>query len=207
MNLLLKYFPKLSQTQQEQFRQLDYLYRYWNDQINVLSRKDMDHLYERHVLHSLAIAKFIQFNAHTQVLDVGTGGGFPGIPLAIIFPQVEFTLVDSIGKKIKVVNEVSSALELNNVKGIHSRVEQIKEQFHFVTSRAVTAMPRFYPWVKKKFLKEQINERANGILALKGGDLHGELNSFANQPQIIEISDFFEEDFFDTKKIIYFEMH
>jgi len=203
LEILDKYFPDLEPQKSTDFSKLEDLYIFWNEKINVLSRKDIDKLLERHILHSLAIAKFIQFNPGTKILDVGTGGGFPGIPLAIMFPDCHFTLVDSIGKKIKVVNEVSSALELKNVIAKQVRAEEIKDKFHFVVSRAVTAMPRFYPWVKKSFTKKPIGPMNNGIIALKGGDLTEELRDFKKRHKIIELNNYFEEEFFDTKKIVY----
>lgn len=201
IELILKYFPELSKTQIEQFTQLEALYTEWNSQINVISRKDMDSLYEKHILHSLGIAKVIEFAPGTKVLDVGTGGGFPGIPLAILFPDTQFTLVDSIGKKILVVNEVSTALGLTNVRGIHTRAEGVKEKFHFVISRAVTRMPEFLKWLKGKFEKEQINTKHNGVLYLKGGDLGEELAGL--RCELTSLSKHFEEEFFETKKVVY----
>jgi len=176
METLLKHFPDLTEKQIKQFSKLEELYTFWNAQINVISRKDVDNFYERHVLHALAIAKIISFKPDTKILDVGTGGGFPGIPLAILFPEAEFLLVDSIGKKIKVVNEVAASLGLENVEGIHQRAEKVKGNFDFVVSRAVTRMNRFVPWVKNKFRSHSFNDLPNGIIYLKGGDLHEELN-------------------------------
>src|ERR1700740_2155446 len=167
-DIITKYFPNLSSQQIDHFGQLLELYTFWNNQINVISRKDIDLLYERHVLHSLGIAKVTQFGKGTKILDVGTGGGFPGIPLAILFPGCDFLLVDSIGKKIKVVTEVAAALGLKNVRATHERAEKIDEKFHFVVSRAVTEFPEFYTWIKNKFSKEQFNHFENGILYLKG---------------------------------------
>lgn len=201
VELIQKYFPELSEVQKKQFDQLEELYKEWNSKINVISRKDTDSLYEKHVLHSLGIAKVMEFAPGTKVLDVGTGGGFPGIPLAILFPESSFTLVDSIGKKILVVNEVSSALGLKNVTAIHSRVEQVKEKFHFVVSRAVTQMPDFLRWLKGKFEKEQFNPRHNGVLYLKGGDLGEELAGI--RCEIFNLNRYFEEEFFETKKVVY----
>ena len=171
VELIQKYFPNLTEKQIEQFIKLDELYKEWNEKINVISRKDMDSLYEKHILHSMGIAKVMAFSDRTKVLDIGTGGGFPGIPLAILFPEVHFTLVDSIGKKITVVKEVSEGIGLKNITAIHSRAEDIKGQFHFVVSRAVTQMPVFLRWLRGKFDKEQFNTKHNGVLYLKGGDL------------------------------------
>lgn len=203
INLLLKYFPDLTDIQKDRFSRLQELYTYWNEQINVISRKDTENFYERHVLHSLGIAKIMEFKDGSSILDIGTGGGFPGIPLAILFPNCQFTLVDSIGKKIKVVNEVASALGLKNVKGIHARADTIHEKFDFVVSRAVTAMPAFMTWVEKKFKKENKNTLPNGILYLKGGDLIEEMSSIKKYYQFHDLSKIFEEDFFETKKVVY----
>lgn len=202
MEIILKYYPSLSERQVQQFSMLKSLYEEWNAQINVISRKDMDDFYERHVLHSLAIGKHIQFSDDTQLLDVGTGGGFPGVPLAILFPNCQFTLVDSIGKKIKVVKEVVNALGLTNVSALQTRAEELKGNYDFVVSRAVTQMKDFVPWVRKKFNKTQRNELPNGILYLKGGDLSEELAYFP-KAVITNISKYFEEPFFETKKIVY----
>jgi 16S rRNA (guanine527-N7)-methyltransferase len=202
-DLLLKYFPNITQTQREQFEQLPGLYNFWNNQINVISRKDIDQLYERHVLHSLGIAKIITFLPGESVLDVGTGGGFPGIPLAILFPDTQFYLVDSIGKKIKVVQEVAKALDLQNVKATHLRAEQVDEKFDFVISRAVTRLKEFYPWVKGKFSKPSKNTLPNGILYLKGGDLEQEIAESGLAVQQFHLKDYFEEEFFETKQVIY----
>ena len=202
MQIIHKYFPDLTEKQIQQFTDLKELYEHWNAQINVISRKNMDALYTNHILHSLAIAKVIQFEKGTKVLDIGTGGGFPGIPLAILFPEVEFLLVDSIGKKIKVVNEVSTAIGLTNVHTMHERAENIKETFDFVVSRAVTNMTDFKKWVKGKFNKKHNNSLKNGILYLKGGDLSEELRGISHTKH--EISDSFKEEFFETKKVIYF---
>lgn len=204
MKNLLRYFPDLSETQQEQFAQLPKLYAEWNDKINVISRKDIENLLERHVIHSLGIAKVQAFKPGTQVLDVGTGGGFPGIPLAILYPESEFLLVDSIGKKIKVVNEVASALGLTNVRGEHMRAEQVEGNFHFVVSRAVTRLASFYPWVKDKFKKQSNHQHKNGILYLKGGDLSDELKeSKLKRIKSYALSEYFQEEFFETKQVIY----
>lgn len=202
MELITKYFPDLTPQQIEQFKQLQSLYQEWNEKINVISRKDIDELYERHVLHSLAIAKVVQFQPDTSVLDVGTGGGFPGIPLAILFPETQFYLIDAIGKKIKVVQEIALALGLKNVRAEQIRAEKVKEEFDFVVSRAVTQMSQFVPWVRKKIKKESIHTFKNGIFYLKGGDLAEELAPFASVQQF-NIANFFEEDFFETKKVVY----
>jgi 16S rRNA (guanine527-N7)-methyltransferase len=201
--LIVKYFPDLTAQQQEQFAALADLYTHWNQQINVISRKDTDSLYERHVLHSLGIAKVMGFLPGEQVLDVGTGGGFPGIPLAIMFPETSFHLVDSIGKKIKVVQEVASALGLKNVKATHSRAEQIPGKFNFVVSRAVTQLKDFYPWVKDKFERKSVNKIPNGILYLKGGDLKQEIAESGLAVQQYFLKNYFEEEFFETKQVIY----
>ena len=201
VQIINKYFPNLSEEQKSQFQQLETLYKDWNEKINVISRKDIDEFYERHVLHSLGIAKIMEFADGTKVLDIGTGGGFPGIPLAILFPNVEFTLVDSIGKKITVVNAVAESLGLKNVKAYHERAEKIKDKFHFVVSRAVTQMPVFLCWLKGKFEKEQFNPKHNGVLYLKGGDLGEELAGI--KCEIYHLKDQFEEEFFDTKKVVY----
>ena len=203
-NLLIeKYFPSLTIEQKIKFDKLYTVYDKWNNQINVISRKDMDHFYERHVLHSLSIAKIINFEPDTTLIDIGTGGGFPGIPLAILFPQCSFTLVDSIGKKIKVVKEVCDELGINNVIALHSRAEQINEQFDFIISRAVTSMPIFLTWVKNKLKNENKNELENGILYLKGGDLKEEMKTVKKHIRYYKITDFFDESFFETKKIVY----
>ncbi|MDC0339355.1 16S rRNA (guanine(527)-N(7))-methyltransferase RsmG [Flavobacteriales bacterium] len=205
MESIVKYFPDLSEKQIKQFSELKGLYQHWNEQINVISRKDIDNFYERHVLHSLAIAKVISFEPETTLLDVGTGGGFPGIPLAILFPECKFHLVDSIGKKIKVVNEVSIALGLTNLSSEHQRAEEIKGSFDFVISRAVTRLNRFIPWVNTKFKSKNNNTIRNGILYLKGGDLHEELNEakLKYKPTLYKIPDFFEGEFFETKQVVY----
>lgn len=203
MQILKGYFSDLTDIQINQFCALEDLYKYWNSKINVISRKDIDQLYLKHVLHSLAIAKVIQFSKGTKVLDVGTGGGFPGIPLAILFPQVDFTLLDSIGKKVKVVDAVSSAVGLKNIRTVHSRVESINEKFDFVVSRAVTNMTDFKLWVKSSFNKKHNNTLRNGILSLKGGDLSVELKGISYKQYLI--SDIFQEDFFIEKKVIYID--
>ena len=201
VELIQKYFPNLTEKQIEQFIKLDELYKEWNEKINVISRKDMDSLYEKHILHSMGIAKVMAFSDRTKVLDIGTGGGFPGIPLAILFPEVHFTLVDSIGKKITVVKEVSEGIGLKNITAIHSRAEDIKGQFHFVVSRAVTQMPVFLRWLRGKFDKEQFNPKQNGVLYLKGGDLAEELAGLKSE--IFNLKDYFEGEFFETKKVVY----
>lgn len=203
MDIIQKYFPDLTEEQNRQFILLQSLYEEWNNKINVISRKDIDQLYERHVLHSLAIAKIIRFKNKTSILDVGTGGGFPGIPLAILFPECSFHLVDSIGKKINVVQEISLALNLRNITPEQIRAEKIKNQYDFIVSRAVTAFPAFYNWVRKKIKHESKNELKNGILYLKGGDLNKELKDFKSRIKTFEISKFYSESFFETKKIIY----
>jgi 16S rRNA (guanine527-N7)-methyltransferase len=203
MEIILKYFPELTSGQQEKFRELERLYRDWNEKINLISRKDIDHLYEKHILHSLSIAKIIRFKSMTSILDVGTGGGFPGIPLAIFFPEVKFHLIDSIGKKIKVVQEVSEKLSLKNVKAEQIRAEDVEDQYDFVVSRAVTRLKPFYCWVRDKFLKGGFNSLDNGILYLKGGELDEELKELGKKAKVFELSDFFEEEFFETKKVVY----
>ena len=202
MELILKYFPDLTEDQIIKFKKLEALYHDWNIKINVVSRKDIDELYLRHVLHSLAIAKVIQFKDGSKIMDVGTGGGFPGIPLAILFPDCSFHLVDSIAKKLKVVDEVVEGLQLTNVKTTHTRVEDINDTYDFIVSRAVAAMPTFVRWVKGKIAKKQNNHLKNGILYLKGGDLSEELNDYT-KATIYNISNFYNEEFFDTKKVVY----
>jgi 16S rRNA (guanine527-N7)-methyltransferase len=202
MQLILKYFPDLNEDQIDKFRKLEELYQDWNLKINVVSRKDIDELYLRHVLHSLAISKVIQFKNGSKIMDVGTGGGFPGIPLAILFPESSFHLVDSIAKKLKVVDEVVEGLGLSNVKTTHCRVEDLKETYDFIVSRAVAAMPTFVHWIKGKVAKKQNHELKNGILYLKGGDLSDELHDYP-KATIYNISDFYSEAFFDTKKVVY----
>lgn len=202
-DLLLKYFPDLTARQQQQFNSLPELYTLWNNQINVISRKDIESLGERHVLHSLGIAKVMEFLPGENVMDVGTGGGFPGIPLAIMFPETNFHLVDSIGKKIKVVQEVAKAIGLKNVKASHLRAEQVDEKFDFVISRAVTQLKDFYPWVRGKFNKVSKNKPANGILYLKGGDLSEEIKESGLKVTQYHLKDYFDEEFFETKQVIY----
>ena len=204
MDSLLRYFPNISEQQNSQFSQLENIYRFWNNQINLISRKDIDHLYERHVLHSLSIAKFFEFSPDSNILDVGTGGGFPGIPLAIFFPSVNFTLIDSIGKKIFAVNEIVKSLNLKNVKTICSRVEDLKEKFNFVISRAVTDFPMFIKWTRSKVLPGGPNSFPNGIIYLKGGDFENELKTVKQNVVVYNISEIFSEEFFETKKIIFY---
>ncbi|MFL0063160.1 16S rRNA (guanine(527)-N(7))-methyltransferase RsmG [Tenacibaculum maritimum] len=205
MDILLKYFDGLSEIQLAQFSKLKELYKDWNLKINVVSRKDIDELYLRHVLHSLGIAKVMQFKAEAKVMDVGTGGGFPGIPLAILFPETDFHLVDSIGKKIKVVNEVAEGLGLKNVRTTHGRVEEVKDTYDFIVSRAVAQMETFERWVKNKVHKKQQHDLKNGILYLKGGNLVEELQHFP-KATIYNLSDFFKEEFFETKKVVHLPM-
>lgn len=203
MNIITKYFPKLDKTQTDKFEILEALYAEWNAQINVISRKDFEGFYERHVLHSLAIAKLISFTPGTKVLDVGTGGGFPGIPLAIMFPEAKFHLVDSIGKKIKVVNAVAEALQLKNVVAQQIRAEELKDKYDFVVSRAVTRLPEFVPWVQKNISDKQKNAMPNGILYLKGGEISAELKPYKRSVFVKNLSDYFDEEFFETKKIVH----
>jgi 16S rRNA (guanine527-N7)-methyltransferase len=204
VDIINKYFPSLTDTQKDQFDRLMDLYVLWNNQINVISRKDIDLLYERHVLHSLGIAKVVQFKAGQKVMDVGTGGGFPGIPLAILFPDTHFHLVDSIGKKIKVVKEVASGLGLKNVSAEHERAEKVNDKFNYIVSRAVTEFPEFYNWVKDKFLKNNKGESPpHGIFYLKGGDLKEEFGPFYKRCIFYDLKTFFEEEFFETKKVVY----
>jgi 16S rRNA (guanine527-N7)-methyltransferase len=204
--LIQKYFPDLTATQINQFEKLGSLYADWNSKINVISRKDIESLYTRHVLHSLGIAKVMSFKNFTEVLDVGTGGGFPGIPLSILFPQSNFHLVDSIGKNIKVVQAIADGLGLENVVAEHTRAEQVKEQYDFVVSRAVTRLKPFLQWVQNKFLPNSFNELTNGVLYLKGGDLGEELSEVKRPKKVYDLSEFFEEDFFETKKVVYVQM-
>ncbi|MBA3899129.1 MAG: 16S rRNA (guanine(527)-N(7))-methyltransferase RsmG [Bacteroidetes bacterium] len=203
ITIILKYFPSINAKQQEQFEKLQHLYEDWNSQINVISRKDIEQLYERHVLHSLGIAKVIAFKPHSKILDIGTGGGFPGIPLAILFPECQFHLVDSIGKKIRVVRAVSEAIGLENIFVEHCRAEDVNDKFDFAVSRAVTNLPEFMGWLKGKFLKTNFNELPNGLLSLKGGDLSEELAPIKQQVKIFELSNFFSEEFFETKKVVH----
>ena len=200
---ILNYFPSLSDVQKERFMKLEGIYRKWNAMINVISRKDMDNFIIHHVIHSLSIAKVFNFPEHTRILDVGTGGGFPGIPLAILFPDSEFTLLDSIGKKIKVVNAAAEELGLRNVKPVHKRAEEERSRYNFVISRAVTEFGQFVSLTSKNILTPGKNKPGNGIICLKGGDISSELGQFREKVTVWNISDFFDEPFFETKKIVY----
>ena len=202
-DIIFRYFPNLTEIQKKQFDNLYPLYKDWNEKINVISRKDIDNLYVNHVLHSLGIAKVTAFNPGAAVLDVGTGGGFPGIPLAILFPETQFHLVDSIGKKITVVKNVAEGLGLKNVMAEQIRAEQIKGEYDFIVSRAVTRLKEFYGWINKKVKKNSSHKPHNGILYLKGGDLDEELAELKKPHQLIKLSDFFGEEFFETKKVVY----
>jgi 16S rRNA (guanine527-N7)-methyltransferase len=202
MEAILSYFYDLTESQKNQFLKLKELYAHWNAQINVVSRKDIDELYTRHVLHSLGIAKVQAFKKNAAILDIGTGGGFPGIPLAILFPETNFYLVDSIGKKIKVVNEIAKALQLKNVKAEHIRAEKVKGEFDFIVSRAVTNMDEFVKWTRNKIAKKQRHSLKNGILYLKGGDLTEELQNFP-KARVYDLSEYFENSFFKTKKVVH----
>lgn len=203
MQLINKYFPSLSDVQKQQFAALDALYRDWNSKINVISRKDIDNLYEHHILHSLAIAELIRFKPGTSIMDLGTGGGFPGIPLAIMFPEATFHLVDSIGKKIRVCEEVKKAIGLQNVTTQWCRAEEVKQQFHFVVSRAVMPLPDLVKIIRKSISKEKLNALPNGLICLKGGELEQEAKPFGKAAQITSLSEYFEEPFFETKKLVY----
>jgi len=217
LSVIFKYFSHLTAQQLLQFAALEDLYKYRNERINVISRKDINHLYEHHVLHSLAVAKIISFNKHAEVMDLGTGGGFPGIPLAIYFPETKFTLVDSVGKKIKVVNEVAASLGLKNVTAVHDRAENIKMKFDFIVTRATGTLDELMTWGKGKIKKESRHELRNGLFALKGGNLSEELKKYLYKPdrgsaslrdlsggsKVFEIKDFFEEKFFESKKVVY----
>lgn len=206
-SIIFQYFTELTEKQRNQFSQLGSLYQDWNEKINVISRKDIDNIYTNHVLHSLGIAKVMSFNKGAQVMDVGTGGGFPGIPLAILFPETEFHLVDSIGKKITVVKEIAASLGLKNVMAEQIRAEQIKNKYDFVVSRAVTRMKEFYGWVQDKIKTNSTHTLDNGILYLKGGDLDEELNELKRPYSLYELSEYFKEEFFETKKVVYMPVH
>lgn len=206
MQIIDKYFPNLSQRQKEQFQNLDTLYREWNAKINVISRKDIDNLYEHHVLHSMAIAKIVRFKAGTSILDFGTGGGFPGIPLAILFPECRFRLIDGTGKKVNVASEVSKAIGLDNVEAVHRRGEEEKGKFDFIVSRAVMPMPDLVKIVRKNISTKQQNSIANGIIVLKGGDLTAELKPYHKIVEVTPISRFFDEEWFKEKDVIYLPM-
>lgn len=203
MQLINKYFPSLSDVQKQQFAALDALYRDWNSKINVISRKDIDNLYEHHILHSLAIAELIRFKPGTSIMDLGTGGGFPGIPLAIMFPEAKFHLVDSIGKKIRVCEEIKKAIGLQNVTTQWCRAEEVQQQFHFVVSRAVMPLPDLVKIIRKSISKEKLNALPNGLICLKGGELEQEAKPFGKAAQITSLSEYFEEPFFETKKLVY----
>ena len=206
METILKYFPNLSDRQKEQFATLYDLYYDWNSKINVISRKDIGNLYQHHVLHSLAIAKYISFKPGTTVMDMGCGGGFPGIPLAIMFPEVQFHLVDSIGKKVRVAGEIAAAIGLTNVRTSHSRAEEIKDKYSFVVSRAVMQLPDLVKICRKNISKEQSNALPNGIICLKGGDMTAETQAFRNCREIVDISSYFGEEYFKDKKVVYVQI-
>ena len=203
MEEILKYFPQITEVQKKQFAALYELYKDWNEKINVISRKDIENLYLHHVLHSLAIAKAVRFRPDTKILDFGTGGGFPGIPLAIMFPETKFKMIDGTGKKIRVVNEVASAIELKNVEAVHLRGEEEKGKYDFVVSRAVMPLPDLMKIVKKNFSKESRNSIPNGLLCLKGGNVEGEMQPYRKIAEAIEITNWFDEDWFKEKFIIY----
>lgn len=203
MDIILKYFPNLSEVQQQQFAALYDLYTDWNSKINVISRKDITNLYEHHVLHSLGIAKVMQFRPETTVMDLGTGGGFPGIPLAILFPETHFHLVDSIGKKVKVATEIANAIGLKNVTTRHCRAEEEKQLFDFVVSRAVMPLTDLLKIIRKNIKKEQHNALPNGLICLKGGELEREVMPVKHQTLMYDLKDYFEEKFFETKKVVY----
>ena len=206
-SIVFHHFTSLTEKQRKQFTQLGDLYKDWNEKINVISRKDIDNINTNHVLHSLGIAKVMPFNKGAQIMDVGTGGGFPGIPLAILFPEAEFYLIDSIGKKITVVKEISQSLGLKNVKAEQIRAEQVKNKYDFVVSRAVTRMKEFYSWVDRKIKPDSRHSLDNGILYLKGGELDEELNELKRPYSLYNLSDYFKEDFFETKKVVYVPVH
>lgn len=206
LNIISKYFPDLTAHQQKQFSQLEELYFSWNEKINLISRKDIEHLNERHILHSLSIAKVITFKPGTKILDIGTGGGFPGIPLAIFFPEAQFHLVDSIGKKINVVKEIIYSLGLKNAAASQMRVEDLKQQYDFALSRAVAPLPEMVRWMKGKIAKKNFNSLANGLLCLKGGDITEELKAVKNRTVLYNLSDYFKEEFFETKKLVFVEI-
>ncbi|CAG5007895.1 Ribosomal RNA small subunit methyltransferase G [Dyadobacter sp. CECT 9275] len=203
MELILRYFPDLTDVQKDRIRQMEELYQYWNARVNVISRQDIETLYERHVLHSLGIAKVQEFKPGTSILDVGTGGGFPGIPLAVMFPEAQFHLVDSIGKKIRVVQEIAKELGLGNVKAEQVRAEKLDDRYEFVVSRAVTRLSPFTGWVRNKISRNSFHALRNGILYLKGGDLTEEIAELGMRTKVYELSDYFEEEFFETKKVVY----
>ncbi len=203
MQIIEKYFPNLSDKQREQFALLYDLYYNWNNKINVISRKDIENLYLHHVLHSLAITKVINFRPGTTIMDMGCGGGFPGIPLAIMFPEVSFHLVDSIGKKVRVATEIANAIGLENVKASHSRAQEIKEKYSFVVSRAVMQLPELVKICRKNISKEQINALPNGIICLKGGDINAEIHPYKNFVEVTDLEDIFQEEFFKDKKVVY----
>lgn len=203
MEIITKYFPNITELQAEQFAQLEVLYNDWNSKINVISRKDIHNLYEHHVLHSLGIAKLINFRPDTNIMDLGTGGGFPGIPLAILFPEANFHLVDSIGKKVRVAQEVATAIGLKNVRFSHARAEEIKDKYDFVVTRAVMSMVDLIKIARKNIAKEQNNALPNGIIALKGGELDGEIAAVKNIAAVWPLSDYFEEEYFETKKVVH----
>ena len=203
MEIITKYFPNITELQAEQFAQLEVLYNDWNSKINVISRKDIHNLYEHHVLHSLGIAKLINFRPNTNIMDLGTGGGFPGIPLAILFPEANFHLVDSIGKKVRVAQEVATAIGLKNVRFSHARAEEIKDKYDFVVTRAVMSMVDLIKIARKNIAKEQHNALPNGIIALKGGELDGEIAAVKNIAAVWPLSDYFEEEYFETKKVVH----
>ena len=203
MEIITKYFPNITELQAEQFAQLEVLYNDWNSKINVISRKDIHNLYEHHVLHSLGIAKLINFRPDTNIMDLGTGGGFPGIPLAILFPEANFHLVDSIGKKVRVAQEVATAIGLQNVRFSHARAEEIKDKYDFVVTRAVMSMVDLIKIARKNIAKEQHNALPNGIIALKGGELDGEIAAVRNIAAVWPLNDYFEEEYFETKKVVH----